>query len=41
MLGSIATDVATGELFCSFWQMDNNGLKLAALRFYQVPTTVQ
>jgi hypothetical protein len=24
-----------------FWQYDNNGLKLAQLRFYQVPTTVQ
>jgi hypothetical protein len=24
-----------------FWQFDNNGLKLAQLRFYQVPTTVQ
>jgi hypothetical protein len=84
-----ATDVATGELFCSvfqmvlvrdsgkqtftnvskellfifadtngdgklerfplfdssmqdfFWQYDNNGLRLAQLRFYQVPTTVQ
>jgi len=83
-----ATDVATGELFCSvfqmvlvrtsgkqtftnvskqllfifadtngdgklerfplfdsamqdfFWQFDNNGLRLAQLRFYQVPTTV-
>jgi hypothetical protein len=24
-----------------FWQYDNSGLKLAQLRFYQVPTTVQ
>ncbi len=24
-----------------FWQYDNNGLKLAQLRFYPVPTTVQ
>jgi hypothetical protein len=23
-----------------FWQYDNTGLKLAQLRFYQVPTTV-
>jgi len=23
-----------------FWQYDNSGLKLAQLRFYQIPTTV-
>jgi len=30
-----------GGLTDFFWQYDNNGLKLAQLRFYEVPTTVQ
>lgn len=30
-----------GQLTDFFWQYDNNGLKLAQLRFYQVSTNVQ
>jgi hypothetical protein len=39
--GSIdRVNLFSDQLTDYYWQYDNNGLKLAQLRFYEVPTTV-
>jgi hypothetical protein len=36
----VSTPIFANPLDTYFWQYDNQGLRLAQLRFYQVPTAI-